>query len=210
MASMEKLTKVSHPLVEHSLTILRNKNTTTTEFRRHASIISKILLVEATKQLKVIPEPIETPLAPMEGKKLQEEVVVVPVLRAGLAMLFAIQDFLPAMLVGFMGLERDEKTAQAREYYQKLPKLFASHQVIVLDPMLATGGSLDETVAVLKEKGARQITLVCIVAAREGVDRIQKRYPDVFIVTAAIDDHLNAQKFIVPGLGDFGDRYFGT
>ncbi|HWP48802.1 MAG TPA: uracil phosphoribosyltransferase [Candidatus Limnocylindrales bacterium] len=207
---MEKLTKVSHPLVEHSLTILRNKHTTTTEFRRHASIISKILLVEATKQLKVIPEPIETPLAPMEGKKLQEEVVVVPVLRAGLAMLFAIQDFLPAMLVGFMGLERDEKTAQAREYYQKLPKLFASHQVIVLDPMLATGGSLDETVAVLKEKGARQITLVCIVAAREGIDRIQKHYPDVSIVTAAIDDHLNAQKFIVPGLGDFGDRYFGT
>jgi uracil phosphoribosyltransferase len=207
---MEKLTKVSHPLVEHSLTILRNKNTTTTEFRRHASIISKILLVEATKQLKLIPEPIETPLAPMEGKKLQEEIVVVPVLRAGLAMLFAIQDFLPAASVGFMGLERDEKTAQAREYYQKLPKLFASHQVIVLDPMLATGGSLDETVAVLKEKGARQITLVCIVAAPEGINRIQKRYPEVAIVTAAIDDHLNTQKFIVPGLGDFGDRYFGT
>jgi uracil phosphoribosyltransferase len=207
---MERLIKASHPLVEHSLTILRNKNTTTTEFRRHASIISKILLVEATKPLNVVSEPIETPLASMEGKKLEDEVIVVPVLRAGLAMLFAIQDFLPAVSVGFMGLERDERTAQAREYYQKLPKLFASHQVIVLDPMLATGGSLDETVTVLKEKGAEHITLVCIVAAPEGIDRIQKRYPDVSVVTAAVDDHLNAQKFIVPGLGDFGDRYFGT
>jgi len=207
---MEKIKKVSHPLVEHSLTILRDKKTSTVEFRRHASIISKILLIEATSHLKVVNEPIETPLASTEGKKLENEIVVVPVLRAGLAMLFAIQDFLPAVSVGFMGLERDEQTAQAREYYQKLPQLFASNEVIVLDPMLATGGSLHETVAALKEKGAQHITLVCIVAAPEGIERIRKHYPEVSIVTAAIDDRLDARKFIVPGLGDFGDRYFGT
>ncbi|RMF85626.1 MAG: uracil phosphoribosyltransferase [Nitrospinota bacterium] len=208
--AMEKITLVSHPLLEHSLTILRNKETGTVEFRRHASIISKILLVEATRQLEVVEERIETPLAAMAGRRLADEIVVVPVLRAGLAMLFAIQDFLPAASVGFIGLERDEQTAQAHEYYQKLPRLFTSHKVMVLDPMLATGGSLLETVAALQEKGASQITLVCIVAAPEGIARIQQHYPTVAIVTAAIDDHLDARKFIVPGLGDFGDRYFGT
>ncbi len=207
---MELITLVSHPLVDHSLTILRNKKTSTVAFRQHASVVSKILLFEATKGLNLIDEPIETPLAPMVGKKIADEIVIVPVLRAGLAMLFAIQDFLPAASVGFIGLERDEQTAQAHEYYQKLPQIFASHKVIVLDPMLATGGSLDETVATLKEKGARRITLVCIVAAPEGIQRIQTRYPDVTIITAAIDDRLDTRKFIVPGLGDFGDRYFGT
>jgi uracil phosphoribosyltransferase len=207
---MEKITLVSHPLVAHSLTILRNQKTSTVDFRQHASIVSKILLFEATKQLHLVPEPIETPLAPMEGKKIADDIVIVPVLRAGLAMLFAVQDFLPAASVGFIGLERDEKTAQAREYYQKLPHIFASHQVIVLDPMLATGGSLDETVAALQGKGARSITLVCIVAAPEGLERIKRHYPDVSIITAAIDQKLDDRKFIVPGLGDFGDRYFGT
>ena len=125
-------------------------------------------------------------------------------------MLFAIQDFLPAVSVGFVGLERDEQTAQAREYYRKLPKLLASHQVLVIDPMLATGGSFDDTVALLKEKGAKRITIVSIVSAPEGIKRVQRNHPEVKIFTAAIDDHLNDRKFIVPGLGDFGDRYFGT
>jgi len=207
---MKKVTKVSHPLVDHSLTILRNKKTSTVEFRRHTSIVSKILLLEATRQLKVVNEPIETPLASMEGKRLEGEVVVVPVLRAGLAMLFAVQDFLDAVSVGFVGIERDEKTAQAREYYRKLPQIFAANKVMVLDPMLATGGSLEETITALKGKGARNITLVCIVAAPEGIEHIRKNHPDVSIITAAIDDRLDARKFIVPGLGDFGDRYFGT
>lgn len=201
---------VEHPLIAHSLTVIRRKDTGTEEFRRHSGIVSKILLVEVMKGLRTAQVRIETPLAPMMGKKLKDDVIVVPVLRAGLAMLFAIQDFLPSVSVGFIGLERDEKTAQAREYYQKLPKIFASHNVLVIDPMLATGGSFDDTITLLKEKGAKQITLVCIVAAPEGIARIQKRHPGVKIFTAAIDDHLNARKYIVPGLGDFGDRYFGT
>ncbi len=201
---------VAHPLIDHSLTLIRRKETTTEEFRRHSGIVSKILLVEVMKGLGTTNVRIETPLSPMTGKKLKDEVVVVPVLRAGLAMLFAIQDFLPAVAVGFIGLERDEKTAQAREYYRKLPKLYATHRVLVIDPMLATGGSFDDTITLLKEKGAKQMTIVCIVAAPEGIARIQKRHPGVKIFTAAIDDHLNDRKYIVPGLGDFGDRYSGT
>ena len=207
---MKKIITVVHPLIDHSLTVIRSKDTGTEEFRRHAGIISKILLVEVMKDLATTSVKIETPLAPMMGKKLKDEVVVVPVLRAGLAMLFAIQDFLPSVSVGFIGLERDEKTAQAREYYRKLPKIYATHRVLVIDPMLATGGSFDDTVTLLKEKGARHITIVSIVSAPEGIKRMQKRHSDVQIVTAAIDSHLNDRKFIVPGLGDFGDRYFGT
>ncbi|OGG30478.1 uracil phosphoribosyltransferase [Candidatus Gottesmanbacteria bacterium RIFCSPLOWO2_01_FULL_49_10] len=207
---MKNVIEVRHPLIDHSLTVIRRKETTTEEFRRHAGIVSKILLVEVMKGLGTANVRIETPLSPMTGRKLKDEVVVVPVLRAGLAMLFAIQDFLPAVSVGFVGLERDEQTAQAREYYRKLPKILASHQVLVIDPMLATGGSFDDTVTLLKEKGAKRITIVSIVSAPEGIKRVQKRHPEVKIFTAAIDDHLNDRKFIVPGLGDFGDRYFGT
>lgn len=207
---MKHVTVVSHPLIAHSLTVVRKKDTSTEEFRRHAGIISKILLVEMMKGLGTTNVRIETPLAPMIGKKLKDEVVVVPVLRAGLAMLFAIQDFLPAVSVGFIGLERDEKTAQAREYYRKLPALLSTHRVLVIDPMLATGGSFDDTICALKEKGANHITIVSIVSAPEGIKRIEKRHPKVHIYTAAVDHHLNDRKFIVPGLGDFGDRYFGT
>ena len=207
---MKKIIIVSHPLIKHSLTIIRKKDTSTEEFRRHAGIVSKILLVEVMKGFETTHVRIKTPLASMTGMKLKDEVVVVPVLRAGLAMLFAIQDFLPSVTVGFIGLERDEQTAQAREYYRKLPKLLATHRVLVIDPMLATGGSFDDTVTALKEKGAKNITIVSIVSAPEGINRVQKRHPNVMIFTAAIDDHLNERKFIVPGLGDFGDRYFGT
>ncbi len=207
---MKNIIVVRHPLIDHSLTVIRRKGTTTEEFRRHAGIVSKILLVEVMKTFGTANVHIETPLAAMTGKKLKDEVVVVPVLRAGLAMLFAIQDFLPAVAVGFVGLERDEQTAVAREYYRKLPAILSSHQVLVIDPMLATGGSFDDTVKLLKEKGAKRITLVSIVSAPEGIKRIQKSHPDVKIYTAAMDDHLNDKKFIVPGLGDFGDRYFGT
>lgn len=207
---MRNVVVVNHPLIDHSLTVIRRKDTGTEEFRRHAGIVSKILLVEVMRELKTEKVKIETPLSPMTGKKLKDEVVVVPVLRAGLAMLFAIQDFLPAVSVGFIGLERDEHTAQAREYYRKLPNIFVSHKVIVLDPMLATGGSFHDTITALNEKGAKYITIVCIVSAPEGIAFIQKHHPDIPIVTAAIDKKLNSKKFIVPGLGDFGDRYFGT
>lgn len=208
--NMQNVTVVNHPLIDHSLTVLRNKRTETEEFRRHAGIVSKILLIEATKQLTLKNKTIQTPLAQFDGKTLKDNVVVVPVLRAGLAMLFALQDFLPAVQVGFIGLERDEKTAQAREYYRKMPKIYSSHIVMVIDPMLATGGSFDDTVSMLKAKGAKRLMFVCVVSAPDGIQRAQKRHPDVHIITAAIDKRLNDKKFIVPGLGDFGDRYFGT
>jgi uracil phosphoribosyltransferase len=201
---------VRHPLIDHSLTILRDKNTKTEEFRRNANIISKILLIEATKYLTLTDKEITTPLAPMTGKKLTDDIIVVSVLRAALGMVFALQDFLPSVAVGFIGLERDEETAIAREYYKKLPKIFSTHHVFIVDPMLATGGSFDDTIKVLKNKGAKHISIVSIVSAPEGIERIQKKYPDVKIVTAAIDIGLNEKKYIVPGLGDFGDRYFGT
>lgn len=207
---MKNVIVVSHPLIDHSITILRNKETKTEEFRHHAAIVSKILLLEVTKNLHLVEKHIETPLAPFAGKTLADDLVVVPVLRAGLAMLFALEDFLPGVGVGFIGLERDEQTAQAREYYQKMPKIFATHKVIIIDPMLATGGSFDDTIVALRKKGASHITLVCIVSAPEGIKRLEKIHPDVPIYTAAIDDHLDDRKYIVPGLGDFGDRYFGT
>lgn len=207
---MSTLLQPEHPLLAHSLTILRDRDTSTVEFRQHARIVSQILLVEATRRLKVHPHQVETPISTFHGSELDGKVVVVPVLRAGLAMLLAVQDMLPSVAVGFVGLERDEKTAVAHEYYRKIPPITPEHHVLVLDPMLATGGSLDDTVTILRRKGCRDITLVCIVSARQGIARIQDRYPDATIITAAVDEELNAQKYIVPGLGDFGDRYFGT
>lgn len=201
---------IKHPLLTNSLTFLRSADTGTEEFRKHAGIVSKILLIETLKNLKLKKYRITTPLSPMDTKILKDDVVVVPVLRAGLAMLFALNDFLPSVAVGFVGLERNEETAVAREYYRKLPKILSTHKVIVIDPMLATGGSFDDTVKILKSKSAKNITLVSIVSAPEGLKRIEENHPDVKIITAAIDSHLNDKKYIVPGLGDFGDRYFGT
>ena len=207
---MKNVTVVEHPLIRHSLTILRDKNTRTEEFRRHADVVSKILIIEATKQMHLKDKKITTPLAPFIGKELKDDVIVVPVLRAGLAMLIALQDILPKAAVGFIGLERDEKTAIAREYYKKIPKILASNIVFVVDPMLATGGSMDDTITAVKDKGATRIVSVSIVSAPEGIKRISEHHPDVPVITAAIDDHLNDKAYIVPGLGDFGDRYFGT
>lgn len=201
---------VKHPLFDHSLTCLRDKKTGTEEFRKHARIVSKILFLEATRNLPTKKKSIVTPLSPMDGRELADDIVVVPVLRAGLAMLFALQDILPAATVGFIGLERNEQTAIAREYYRKLPKKLKTSRVIIVDPMLATGGSFDDTVTAVKDKGATQITLVCIVAAPEGIKRIQKNHPDVDMYIGALDKELNDRAYIVPGLGDFGDRYFGT
>ena len=204
------LIQVTHPIIDHSLSILRDKNCTTDRFRHNANIVSKLLIIEATKHLATTPYMFETPLSQMQGKKLTENIVVVPVLRAGLAMLFACQDILPQAAVGFVGMQRDEQTAIAFSYYKKLPEIFNDSEIFVLDPMLATGGSFDDTVREVKNKGGKNIRVVCIVAAPEGIKRIQQSHPDVAIYTAAIDDHLNDKKYIVPGLGDFGDRYFGT
>jgi len=207
---MKNLFITKHPLIDHSLTILRSKHTGTEIFRRHAAVVSKIIVLEAISKLDVKNIEIETPLSPMIGKSMAEDIVVVPVLRAGLAMLFAVQEFLPSIRVGFIGLERNEETAIAREYYRKFPGLVKNSRVIVLDPMLATGGSFDDTVTALKNKGANSIICVCIVAAPEGIERVSVKHPEVAIYAAAVDEKLNNKKYIVPGLGDFGDRYFGT
>ena len=207
---MKNLTVVTHPLIDHSLTILRDKTTKTEEFRRHADVVSKILIIDATTRMKLQDKIIDTPLTSYSGKELADHVIVVPVLRAGLAMLFAMQEILPKASVGFIGLERDEKTAIAREYYKKIPKILASNIVFVVDPMLATGGSMDDTISAVKQRGAKRIVAVSIVSAPEGVARIAEKHPDVPVITAVLDEILNEQKYIVPGLGDFGDRYFGT
>ncbi|MFC1647206.1 uracil phosphoribosyltransferase [Patescibacteria group bacterium] len=207
---MSQTSTISHPLIDHSLTILRDKNTKTAEFKHHASIISKLILIESLKSLKTKSKTITTPLAKTKGSELVQDVIVIPILRAGLAMLAAIDDFLPFVSVGFIGLERNEKTAIAREYYQKLPRILRTHQVIILDPMLATGGSFDDTIKILKKKKAANISIACIIASLDGVKRIEKKHKDVNITTAVIDKKLNSKKYIVPGLGDFGDRYFGT
>ena len=207
---MAEPTVVCHPLIDHSLTVLRDRETNMPAFRQHAGIVSKIVLVEATRHLRVTEHIVNTPLATMTGSRLRDRIVAVPVLRAGLAMLFAAQEFLLDVPVGFIGLERDEHTAVARSYYEKIPQLGEDRQVIVLDPMLATGGSLDDSLNRLKEQGVGQLTLACIVAAPEGIERIHEQHPEARVVTAAIDEKLDENKFIVPGLGDFGDRYFGT
>lgn len=201
---------VNHPLLLHSLTILRDKNTGTEDFRRHAAIVSQIMILKAVQDIKIQSKEIETPLASFQGTGIQESIVLVPVLRAGISMLFPAKDFVPWAAVGFIGLERDEETAIARNYYQKFPQNLEDKRILVLDPMLATGGSLVDTIAALEKKGARNISAVCIVAAPEGIEYLQQKKPNVDIYTAAIDSYLDESKYIVPGLGDFGDRYFGT
>ncbi len=201
---------VEHPLIFHSLSILRDRATGTASFRQHAKIVSTILVVEAAKAIATRECEIETPLATATGHVIDDKVVVVPVLRAGLAMLFAAQDLLLDVPVGFLGLERDEHTAVAREYYQKFPGRLDGYRAMVLDPMLATGGSLDDTVTAVKQRGCEDISLVCVVAAPEGIERVFAEHPNVELFTGAIDAGLDEHKYIVPGLGDFGDRYFGT
>ncbi|NQU66472.1 MAG: uracil phosphoribosyltransferase [Candidatus Marinimicrobia bacterium] len=207
---MKNIHVVSHPLLHHSLTIIRNKDTDTENFRRHTAIVSQIMIMEATRNISLLDEEIQTPLATMTGHKIRENIIFVPVLRAGLSMLFPSRDFLPWAPVGFIGLKRDEQTAIAHEYYQKFPFDLKDKHIMVLDPMLATGGSLVDTISALKKKGAETITAVCIVAAPEGVKNLSEQFPEVNVFVAAIDSHLNADKYIYPGLGDYGDRYFNT
>lgn len=201
---------VSHPLADQSLAALRSADTGTESFRRHARLIAQILALRVLQDLPTRTIEVETPLARTEGRVLDRTVVFVPVLRAGLALLDAMSDFVPGSKVGFVGLERDEETAIARSYYQKLPQQLAGSEVIILDPMLATGGSALATIALLRENRAESIRLACVVAAPEGIEAVLARHPQVRITTATVDERLNERKYIVPGLGDFGDRYFGT
>jgi uracil phosphoribosyltransferase len=198
-----------HPLADHILTHLRDRTTKPAWFRNLSYQLSLILALEATRDLETVEKKIETPLAPHTGRVLARSLVVVPILRAGLGMVQPFQDIFPDISVGYIGLERDHETAEARSYYCKLPPV-AGTRTIVVDPMLATGGSAAQALTLVKENGATDICLVCILGSPEGVENITRAHPDVPIILAVLDESLNANKYIVPGLGDFGDRLYGT
>jgi uracil phosphoribosyltransferase len=201
---------VDHPLVHDALAELRDARTPPPAFRRAANRISVLLAAEALRDVPVTATVVTTPLGPADGRVVQTDVVVVPVLRAGLGMLDAVLELLPAARVGHIGLQRDEATAIASRYYSKLPPNLADSFVLMIDPMLATGGSAAAAIDLIKAAGARTLRMICIVSAPEGVALLEKRHPDVVIYTPVIDRELNPHKFIVPGLGDFGDRLYGT
>jgi uracil phosphoribosyltransferase len=201
---------VDHPLVQDALLDLRDARTPPDQFRRVANRISVLLAAEAMRDLPTISATVDSPLGPADGKRVNGDVVVVPVLRAGLGMLDAVLQLLPSARVGHIGLQRDELTAVASRYYSKLPGELSRSYVLVIDPMLATGGSAVAALDLLGEAGARDVRLVCIVAAPEGLALFEAHHPQVAVYTPAIDRGLNLQKFILPGLGDFGDRLYGT
>jgi uracil phosphoribosyltransferase len=201
---------VDHPLVHDALAQLRDKQTPADAFRRVATRISVLLAAEALRQVPTAKTTVVTPLGPAEVRRVSSDVVVVPVLRAGLGMLDAVLELVPAARVGYIGLQRDERTAVASQYYSKLPHGLKDSYVLMIDPMLATGGSASAALELLRQAGASRIRIVCIVAAPEGVEVVEREHPDVEIYTPVVDSHLNAQKYIVPGLGDFGDRLYGT
>ena len=207
----EHLTVVNHPLVQHKLTIMRDKNTSTAGFRRLLKEISLLLAYEVTRELDMTTTRIETPIQEMDaptqdGKKL----ALISILRAGNGLLDGILELIPAARVGFVGLYRDPETLQPVQYYCKVPDHLEERICIVVDPMLATGNSSVAAIDLLKQSGAKNIRFLCLLAAPEGVQRMKEAHPDVPIVTASLDSHLNDHGYIVPGLGDAGDRMFGT
>jgi len=207
----DHLTHVTHPLVQHKLTLMRDKNTPTGQFRQLLREISQLLAYEVTRGLPMTTRSIETPMQQMDapvidGKKL----ALVSILRAGNGLLDGILELIPSARVGFVGLYRDEETLQPVQYYFKVPTELEDRLVIAVDPMLATGNSSVAAINLLKKAGAKNIRFVCLLAAPEGIARMKEAHPDVPIVTAAVDSHLNDHGYIVPGLGDAGDRMFGT
>jgi uracil phosphoribosyltransferase len=209
--TLANLTVLDHPLIQHKLTLLRNKSTSTRDFKQLVSEIAMLMAYEVTKHLPTEPVEIETPLERMTGRMVSDKkLTLVPILRAGLGMVDGVAQLLPTARVGHIGLSRDEKSLEPRHYYAKLPGDEKDRDYFVLDPMLATGGSATAAVTTLKTAGARRIRLLCIVAAPEGVRRMLEGHPDVPVFAAALDRELNSQGFILPGLGDAGDRLFGT
>jgi uracil phosphoribosyltransferase len=204
-----RIRTVDHPLARHLVTQLRDVGTDPARFRALTDRLTVILALDATRDLPLRPAPITTPLEPLIGDALAAGLVVVPILRAGLGMLSSIVNLFPDIVVGYIGLERDHTTAVASAYYCKLPPL-EGRTVLVVDPMLATGGSACNAIDAVRAAGGGQIRLICIVAAPEGVAVVNEKHPDVEIVTAALDRELNDRKYILPGLGDFGDRLYGT
>jgi uracil phosphoribosyltransferase len=201
---------VEHPLVHDALVTLRDHRTTPEHFRQVATRISVLLVAEALRDVPTTDVTVETPLGPAPGRRIGRDVVVVPVLRAGLGMLDAVLELVPSARVGHIGLQRDEMTAIASQYYSKLPVPLDGSYVLMIDPMLATGGSAVAALDLLERAGAQKIRLVCIVAAPEGISLVDRHHPHVEIYTPVVDRELNAHKYIVPGLGDFGDRLYGT
>lgn len=204
------LTVFDHPLIKHKLSIMRDKNTSTKDFRENLNEIGSLMVYEITRDLPLTSIEIETPMTKMTASKLEKDVVVVPILRAGLGMVQGIMDLIPNAKVAHVGLFRDEETLEPHAYFEKYPKNMPEAVTIVVDPMLATGGSSVAAIDMVKKQGAKNIKLVCLVGAEDGVKNVEKHHPDVDIYLAALDDHLNEQGYIVPGLGDAGDRIFGT
>ncbi|MEL6167114.1 MAG: uracil phosphoribosyltransferase [Pseudomonadota bacterium] len=207
----DHLTVVTHPLVQHKLTLMRDKDTPTAVFRQLLREISQLLAYEITRELPMTKRRIDTPMAPMDAPVLDgKKLVLVSILRAGNGLLDGILELVPSARVGFVGLYRDEKTLQPVQYYFKVPEDLSDRLVIAVDPMLATGNSSVAAIDLLKEAGATNIRFLCLLAAPEGVERMREAHPDVPVVTAAVDEKLNDIGYIVPGLGDAGDRMFGT
>ncbi|MFC4671238.1 uracil phosphoribosyltransferase [Seohaeicola nanhaiensis] len=207
----EHLTVVNHPLVQHKLTLMRDKETPTAVFRQLLREITQLLLYEVTRELPMTKKPIETPLEEMDSPTLAgKKLALVSILRAGNGMLDGALELIPSARVGFVGLYRDEETLQPVQYYFKVPEALEDRLVIAVDPMLATGNSSAAAVKLLKDAGAKDIRFLCLLAAPEGVARMKEAHPDVQIVTASLDRGLNKKGYIMPGLGDAGDRMFGT
>ena len=208
---MSKVQVMEHPLIQHKISYIRREDVGSRDFRAVVGEIAALMCYEATWDLKLKDVQIKTPICEMTGKELSgKKMAVVPILRAGIGMVDGILNMIPAAKVGHIGLYRDPETFEPVEYYCKLPADCDEREVFVVDPMLATGGSSVAAIRMLKEKGVKNIRFMCIIAAPEGVERMTKEHPDVDLYIGALDDHLNDQKYIVPGLGDAGDRIFGS
>ncbi len=203
------LTVFNHPLITHKLALMRNKDTSTKDFSQQLSEIASLMAFEVSRDLPTTPVDVETPIGICHTEQLAQDVVLVPILRAGLGMVDGIRDLIPTAKVGFLGLYRDKKTLEPVEYFAKFPDM-ENANVMILDPMLATGGSAIAAIDTVKSRGAKNIKLVNLVGAPEGVKAVEEAHPDVDIYLAALDEKLNEHGYIVPGLGDAGDRIFGT
>lgn len=208
---MSKIITINHPIIKDSVSILRDEKTTIKDFREVVKRLSLFLGYEALRNVKTESHKIKTPICETEGERLiNENITIIPILRAGLGMLEGMLELLPNAKVGHIGLERNEDTLKAREYYFKMPNNYETMEAYVVDPMLATGGSAVDAINKLKERGISNIKFLCIISAPEGIKKLQKTHPDVDIYTAVIDEKLNENGYIIPGLGDAGDRIFGT
>ena len=202
--------EVKHPCIQHKLALIRDKNTGHKQFRELATEITKLVCYEALKNLRTRSISVETPLATTECQEISDEVIVIPILRAGIGMLDGVLELVPTARVGFLGMYRDEETAEPVAYYERLPLQSRSGFNLVIDPMLATGGSTNAAISQLKKSGAENIVVACIVTCPEGLAAVAAEHPDVRVYAATVDSHLDERSFIVPGLGDAGDRLFGT